>query len=167
MLEVGKVIGEGFCNRVHEVKYMGESYVAKRAIDEDADLPWEWEALQAINKINTLLPKCIDFLKHEDLEYLVIEQVYSIPIASTTQEERVLLLENFLVQLKELHAAGWSHGDIKRPRWVPEDETWDNILLTGSGIRLVDAGAASKGDKEQVDKDLLEFEEFSVWLMNQ
>lgn len=167
MLELGKMIGEGFCNRVHEVKYMGESYVAKRAIHEDADLPWEWEALQAINEINTLLPKGINFIEYEDLEYLILEQVYPIPISSTTQKERVLLLGNFLSQLRELHAAGWSHGDIKRPRWVPEDETWDNILLTSSGIRLVDAGAAAKGDKEQVNKDLLEFEEFSVWFMNQ
>ena len=58
------------------------------------------------------------------------------------QEHRQLQLEVFEDELRELHAAGFAHRDLRRPSEMPGFR-YDNIFLTNSGLRLIDVGISA------------------------
>lgn len=72
-------------------------------------------------------------------------------------------------ELKKLHEAGFVHRDIKRPSNLT-GLAFDNILLTNTGLRLIDVGISALRSKvgeklfekylETEAKELAEFREY-------
>jgi len=99
--------------------------------------------MRTANSINSLVVKLlrVDTIPEYSNELMVMERLYPLQYRAISVPERERMFEVFLTQLKELHAAGWAHGDIKRPEWT--SEWWDNIVLTKEGIRLIDTGSSA------------------------
>ena len=52
------------------------------------------------------------------------------------------MAEVFEDELKQLHSNGFVHRDLKRPSGL-EGQYFDNVLLTTSGLRLIDVGISA------------------------
>lgn len=124
----------------------------------------EAAAMKSANKINNLVVKLlrVDITSGYSKELLVMERLYPLQYRALSIPERVQMFETFVSQIQELHCNGWAHGDIKRPEWV--ESHWDNIVLTKSGIRLIDTGTAVTSDhfnfKDWCERDILNAMEF-------
>lgn len=103
---------------------------------------------------------------------LVIERIYPIDFRAYEVERRELWLSVFLDELQQLHKAGFVHRDIKRPSNLT-GLAFDNILLTETGLRLIDVGISAI--KEQVGDTIFnkyleiensELKEFSEYFLN-
>ena len=120
--------------------------------------------MKSANKVNSLVVKLlrVDITAEYSNELLVMERLYPLQYRAISVPEREKFFEVFLTQLKELHAAGWAHGDIKRPDWV--DSPWDNIILTQTGLRLIDTGTAVTSEhynfKDWGERDIANAMEF-------
>ena len=75
-------------------------------------------------------------------------------------------------EMTQLHRAGFVHRDIKRPSNLT-GLAFDNILLTESGLRLIDVGISALkeqvGDtifKKYLEIEKMELEEFSEYFLN-
>ncbi len=131
----------------------------------------EAEKMKFANGVNGLVAQFIRMDYNEDLqaEMLVMERIYPIDYRSYEIEIRELWLDVFEDELKKLHLAGFVHRDIKRPSNLT-GLAFDNILLTNSGLRLIDVGISALrsqvGDKlfdkylENEAKELAEFREY-------
>lgn len=147
-----------------QVVVINNKEVAK--IFELSESRGEANLMRQANSINNLVVKLIrvDITSSYSKELLVMERLFPLQYRAISVPEREKFFEVFLTQLKELHAAGWAHGDIKRPVWC--DSPWDNIILTKEGIRLIDTGTACTSEhynfKDWVQRDLdnaMEFKE--------
>ena len=124
----------------------------------------EANLMKQANFINSLLVKLlrVDITSGYSKELLVMERLYPLQYRAISVPERERFFEVFLSQLKELHLNGWAHGDIKRPTWC--DSPWDNIILTQTGIRLIDTGTAVSINhyhfKDWVERDIANAMEF-------
>jgi serine/threonine protein kinase len=96
------------------------------------------------NKINDLVVKFIrlDFNAEFNAELLIMERIKPIDYRAFEVEKRELWLDVFEDELRELHKAGFVHRDI-RTTFNIGGLTFDNILLTDEGIRLIDVGISA------------------------
>ncbi len=139
--------------------------------DTRSDLGSEAEKMKYANRINGLVCRFIRLDVDENIgaEMLVMERIYPIDYRAYEVEKRVLWFDVFSDELSQLHRAGFVHRDIKRPSGQG-GLVFDNVLLTESGLRLIDVGIAYL--KNQVgdtifqkavaieQQELLEFQEY-------
>lgn len=111
----------------------------------------------------------IDFNEEKQWEMLVMERLYPMDYRSVEFEKRELIFSVFEDELAALHRAGFAHRDLARPSDMP-GERYDNVLLTTSGLRLIDVGISALrhqvGDAlferftEQEMEELIRFKDF-------
>ena len=109
----------------------------------------ESELMKSANSINNLVCKYIrtEYSDDYSAEFLVMERLYPLQYRSLTLKEREDMFDTFLNQVKELHTNGFAHRDIKRPAHIASGErSWDNIVLTAEGLRLIDTGNSVTSD---------------------
>ena len=142
--------------------------------DTRSDIGSEAEKMKYANNINGLVVKFLRLDYNEELlaEMLVMERIYAIDYRTYEVEKRDLWYSAFEDELSELHKAGFVHRDIKRPSGIP-GLAFDNILLTATGIRLIDVGISALrhqvGDqlfKKYVETELAEMQAFREYFMN-
>ncbi len=142
--------------------------------DTRSDIGSEAEKMKFANGINDLVVKFIrlDFNEAEQWDILVMERIYPIDFRSYEVEKRALWLEVFEYELKQLHRTGFVHRDLSRPSNISGDK-FDNILLTPTGLRLIDVGISAL--KSQVGEllfnkfiqiEMQEFESFKAYFLN-
>lgn len=124
------------------------------AVRREADL------LNQANQVNNLLVKSFGIQISEDYQYelLTMERLYGLQYRFIDVEERVELFNALVKQVKELHKAGLTHWDIKRPSHVCDtpERYWDNIILTPQGLRLIDMGNAVTSEDPDFDDAVLD-----------
>lgn len=142
--------------------------------DTRSDIGSEAEKMKFANKINNLICKFvrIDFDEKNKWELLVMERIYPIDYRSYEIEKRELWLDVFEDELKQLHGGGFVHHDLRRASDIA-GERFDNILLTPTGLRLIDVGTsalkAQVGEKlftKYVEVELQELEIFKEFFLS-
>ena len=142
--------------------------------DTRSDIGSEAEKMKFANTVNNLVVKFIklDFDEAEQWDILVMERIYPIDFRSYEVEKRELWLVVFEDELKQLHTAGFVHRDLSRPSNISGDK-FDNILLTPTGLRLIDVGISAL--KSQVGEllfykfiqvEMQEFESFKQYFLS-
>ena len=124
---------------------LSETEVAKLYVgDTRSDMGSEAEKMKFANTINGLVVAFVRLDYKEELaaEMLVMERLYPIDYRAYEIEKRELWWEVFEDELTQLHKAGFAHRDIKRPSTL-EGFYFDNILLTETGLRLIDVGISA------------------------
>lgn len=142
--------------------------------DTRSDIGSEAEKMKFANQVNDLVVRFVRLDYNEELqaEMLVMERIRPIDYRAYEVERRELWFDVFADELRELHRAGFVHGDLKRPSDL-DGLAFDNILLTENGLRLIDVGIArlrhQVGDKI-FDKSLAienkELEQFRDYFLN-
>ena len=128
--------------------------VAKLFTDDTrSEIGSESQKMIFANSINDLVVKFIrlDFNDELNAETLVMERIYPIDYRSYEIEIRELWFEVFFDEICNLHKNGFVHRDIKRPSNLT-GLTFDNILLTETGLRLIDVGISAL--KSQVNENI-------------
>lgn len=153
---------------------ISETEVAKLFTDDTrSDIGSEAEKMKFANGINDLVAKFIglDFNTEFNAELLIMERIKPIDYRAFEVEKRELWLDVFEDELKELHKAGFVHRDIRRPSNIG-GLTFDNILLTEKGLRLIDVGISALrnqvGDTifdKFVEQELKELELFKEYFI--
>lgn len=142
--------------------------------DTRSEIGSEAEKMKFANGINNLVAKFIrlDFNDAIQAEMLVMERIYPLDFRSYEVEIRELWLDVFEEELKQLHKDGFAHRDLKRPSNIA-GLTFDNILLTKEGLRLIDVGISALrkqvGDTiftKYVDIENKETAEFRTYFLN-
>lgn len=154
---------------------LNENEVAKLFTDDTrSDIGSEAEKMKFANGINDLVVKFIRLEYNEELnsEMLVMERIYPIDFRSYEIEIRELWLDVFEDEIKQLHNAGFVHRDLKRPSNIG-GLAFDNILLTNTGLRLIDVGISALksqvGDKifeKYIEIENQEIKEFREYFLN-
>jgi serine/threonine protein kinase len=141
--------------------------------DTRSDIGSEAEKMQFANSINDLVVKFIRLEYNEDLqaEMLVMERLYPIDFRAYEVEKREIWIEVFEDELRTLHNAGFVHRDLKRPSNIG-GLAFDNILLTQTGLRLIDVGISAMRKQvgniifekyiEIENKEMVEFREYFI-----
>ncbi len=152
-------------------KFSGATPVPTSAVTTDRS---EAEKLKVVNGINDLLVRFIrlDYDDAHDWDMLIMERLYPLDFRSLEISKRELRLDVFEDELRQLHKAGFVHRDIKRPS-NQSGERYDNIFLTNSGLRLIDAGISALrsqvGDKlfgKYLEVEEREMAEFRTYFLN-
>ena len=109
--------------------------------DTRSDIGSEAEKMRFANAINHLVVQFhrLEYNAALAADMLVMERLYPLDFRAYEVEMRELWLDVFTDELRALHAAGFVHRDLQRPANLP-GERFDNILLTGQGLRLIDVG---------------------------
>lgn len=167
-----RLLSSGANNRVI---VLDESEVAKLFVDDTrSDIGSEAEKMRYANQINDLVVKFkrLDVNEEIGAEMLVMERIYPIDFRAHEVERRVLWLEVFMDEMAQLHKAGFVHRHIKRPSSLT-GLAFDNILLTNSGLRLIDVGISAIRDKvgdaifqKFLDVEISELKEFEEYFLN-
>ena len=112
--------------------------------DTRSDIGSEAEKMKYANQINALVVRFVrlDLDEARKWEMLVMERLYPLDFRTYEYEARVLQMDVFEEELKQLHEAGFAHRDIRRPS-SESGEVFDNIFLTAQGIRLIDVGISA------------------------
>lgn len=112
--------------------------------DTRSDIGSEAEKMKAANGINSLVVKFIrlDVNEELDADMLVMERLYPMDFRAYEQQRRLLWFDVFESEVKELHAKGFVHRDLRRPSDMP-GLRYDNIFLTSTGLRLIDVGISA------------------------
>jgi serine/threonine protein kinase len=124
---------------------LSETEVAKLyTSDTRSEIGSESEKMKFANTINDLVVKFIrlDFDEHLQAEMLVMERLMPIDFRGYEVEIRQLWCDVFERELTQLHRAGFVHRDLKRPSNIG-GLAFDNILLTHTGLRLIDVGISA------------------------
>jgi serine/threonine protein kinase len=124
---------------------INETEVGKLFIgDTRSEIGSEAEKMQYANTINNLVVKFLRLEFNESLqaEMLVMERIYPLDFRAYEVEKRELWLDVFEDDLQKLHRAGFVHRDLKRPSNIG-GLAFDNILLTQTGLRLIDVGISA------------------------
>ena len=152
-----------------------DTVVAKLFVgDTRSEIGSEAEKMQYANTINNLVVKFIrlDFNEDINAEMLVMERIQPIDFRAYEVEIRELWLDVFEDELEALHKAGFVHRDLKRPSNIG-GLAFDNILLTQSGLRLIDVGISALQSQvgntifgKYVENENKEIAEFRAYFMN-
>ncbi|MCX6353257.1 MAG: hypothetical protein NTX03_15575 [Bacteroidetes bacterium] len=112
--------------------------------DTRSDMGSEAEKMKFANDVNQLIPKFINMEFNEALnaEMLIMERIKPIDFRAYEVELRELWIDVFEDELNQLHNAGFVHRDLKRPSDIG-GLAFDNILLTETGLRLIDVGISA------------------------
>jgi serine/threonine protein kinase len=123
--------------------------------DTRSEIGSEALKMQFANSINGLVAKFVRLEYNEAIqaEMLVMERIYPIDFRSYEIEIRELWCDVFDEDLKELHLAGFVHRDLKQPSNIG-GLAFDNVLLTSTGLRLIDVGISAL--KEQVGEKIFQ-----------
>ena len=135
---------------------LSDNEVAKLFTDDTrSDIGSEAEKMKFANSVNDLVVKFIRLDFQEDLqaEMLVMERIKPMDFRAYEVEIRELWFDVFISELRELHKAGFVHRDLKRPSNIG-GLAFDNILLTDTGLRLIDVGISAL--KTQVGEKIFE-----------
>ena len=113
-------------------------------VDTRSDIGSEAEKLRYANTVNSLIVGFIRLDVNEELnaDMLVMERLYPMDFRAYEQERRLRWLDVFEDELSALHKAGFVHRYLRRP----SDRVglaYDNILLTQTGLRLIDVGISA------------------------
>lgn len=151
---------------------LSETEVGKLFVgDTRSEIGSEAEKMRFANGINELVVRFIrlDFQEELQAEMLVMERLHPLDYRSNEVEIRELWLDVFEDDLQKLHRAGFVHRDLKHPSTIG-GLAFDNILLTPTGLRLIDVGISALqsqvGDKifgkyvENENKEIAEFREY-------
>ena len=141
--------------------------------DTRSELGSEAGKLRFANGVNGLVATFIRLEYNEAIqaEMLVMERIYPLDFRAYEVEIRELQLEVFEDELRQLHRAGFVHRDLRRPSNIG-GLSFDNILLTQTGLRLIDVGISAL--REQVGEkifhkyvaiELAEMAEFRTWFL--
>ncbi len=142
--------------------------------DTRSDIGSEAEKMKFANQINDLVVKFIrlEYNRENNWEMLVMERIYPIDFRSIEVEKREVIFSVFEDELYQLHKNGFVHRDICRPSNI-SGEKFDNIMLTQSGIRLIDVGISALekqvGDKifeKYTEHELKEVQVFKQYFLN-
>ena len=142
--------------------------------DTRSDLGSEAEKMKFANQINDLVVKFIrlDFHQSLNAEMLVMERIKPLDYRAYECEIREMWFEVFEDELNQLHKAGFVHRDLKRQSNI-SGLAFDNILLTETGLRLIDVGISALKTQvgEQIFEKYLEIErkeiaEFKEYFLN-
>ena len=154
---------------------LSETEVGKLFVgDTRSEIGSEAEKMRFANGINELVVRFIrlDFQEELQAEMLVMERLHPLDYRSNEVEIRELWLDVFEDELQKLHRAGFVHRDLKRPSNIG-GLTFDNILLTPAGLRLIDVGISALqsqvGDKifgKYVEIETKEIAEFREYFLN-
>ena len=135
---------------------LSETEVAKIFTgDTRSDIGSEGEKMRAANAINGLVARFVrlDYDDALQADMLVMERLFPMDFRAWEWERRELLLDVFEDELTQLHEAGFVHRDLRRPSGIG-GQYFDNILLTGQGLRLIDVGISAL--RSQVGDKLFE-----------
>ncbi len=159
----------------NKVIVLSDTEVAKLFIaDTRSDIGSEAEKMKYANTINGLVAKFIrmDFDEILQAEMLVMERIYPIDFRAYEVEKRELWIEVFEDELKQLHKNGFVHRDLKRPSGL-DGLSFDNVLLTNTGLRLIDVGISALKNKvnnilfaKYIETELLEMKVFREYFLN-
>jgi serine/threonine protein kinase len=151
---------------------LSDTEVAKLFVgDTRSDIGSEAEKMKFANGVNGLVVKFVrlDYNEELDAEMLVMERLKPMDFRAYEAHIRALWVDVFEDELTQLHQAGFVHRDIKRPSGIG-GLAFDNILLTDTGLRLIDVGISALreqvGDKifekylETERKEMAEFREY-------
>ena len=142
--------------------------------DTRSDIGSEAEKMKFANTINGLVSQFIrlDFDENIGGEMLVMERIYAIDFRAYEVEKRELWCDVFEDELSQLHKAGFVHRDIRRPSGL-NGLHFDNVLLTNSGLRLIDVGISAlrtqvneKIFEKYVETELEEMQQFRQYLLD-
>ena len=138
--------------------------------DTRSDIGSEALKMRFANGVNGLVVKYVRLDLNEDLDAdeLVMERLYPMDFRAYEVERRELWFDLFESELRELHAAGFVHRDLRRPSEMP-GYAYDNIFLTSRGLRLIDVGISALLEQvgaqlfaRFVERELEELELFRV-----
>lgn len=124
---------------------LSETEVAKLFLEDTrSDIGSEAEKMKFANSVNELIVRFVrlDFDETLQAEMLVMERIYAVDYRAYEIEKRELWWEVFEQELRQLHAAGFVHRDIRRPSGL-DGLYYDNVLLTDRGLRLIDVGISA------------------------
>ena len=109
--------------------------------DTRSDIGSEAEKMRFANGVNTLVVKFLRLEANPEAgaDMLVMERVYPLDFRAYEVERRELWLSVLADELAQLHRAGFVHCHLRRPSNIG-GERFDNILLTETGLRLIDVG---------------------------
>ncbi len=114
----------------------------------------------------------LDYNESLQAEMLIMERIKPFDFRSFEVEVRELWLDVFEDKLRQLHKTGFVHRDLRRPFDIG-GLTFDNILLTEKGLRLIDLGISvlkSKvGDaifEKYIEIELQEMKVFREYFLN-
>ena len=148
---------------------VGKLYVG----DTRSELGSEAEKMRFANSVNGLVAKFIrlDYNEAIQVEMLVMERIHPLDFRAYEVEVRELQLDVFEDELRQLHRAGFVHRDLRRPSDIG-GLAFDNILLTRTGLRLIDVGISALRDQvgDNIFSKYLEIEkkemaEFRNWFL--
>jgi serine/threonine protein kinase len=129
---------------------LSETEVAKLFMDDTrSDIGSEAEKMKYANQVNDLIVKFVRLDYHEEFqaEMLVMERLKPIDFRAYEVGTRELWFDVFEDELTQLHQNGFVHRDLRRPSGIG-GLYYDNILLTETGLRLIDVGISAL--REQV-----------------
>ena len=141
--------------------------------DTRSELGSEAEKLRFANGVNGLVAKFIRLEYNEAIqaEMLVMERIYPLDFRAYEVEIRELQLEVFENELRQLHRADFVHRDLRRPSNIG-GLSFDNILLTQTGLRLIDVGISALREQvgamifhKYVEIENGEMAEFRTWFL--
>ena len=154
---------------------LSNTEVAKLFLEDTrSDIGSEAEKMKFANEINGLVVKFVRLDFHDELqaEMLVMERLKPMDFRAYEVEIRELWLDVFEDELRQLHQAGFVHRDLKRPSGIG-GLYYDNILLTDTGLRLIDVGISALkekvGDKifpKYIETEQLEMDAFREYFLN-
>jgi serine/threonine protein kinase len=154
---------------------LSETEVAKLFTDDTrSDIGSESEKMKFANNINGLMVKFIRLDYNESLsaEMLVMERLKPLDYRAYEVEIRELWWSVFEDELTALHKSGFVHRDLKRPSNIG-GLTFDNILFTEQGLRLIDVGISALRSQVNdkifeiyLENEKKEMEEFKEYFLN-
>jgi serine/threonine protein kinase len=129
--------------------------------------------MQFANNINNLVVKFIRVDIEGANQVLVMERLTILEPRTLEKEVRDTMYSVFTDELKQLHKAGFCHRDIRRPSGFG-GRYFDNVIVTESGIRLIDVGISALKElagevlfNKYVEAEMKEIEEYYEYLMGQ
>lgn len=159
----------------NKVIALSETEVAKLYLEDTrSDIGSEAEKMKFANTVNDLVCHFIklDFNESLNSDMLVMERIYPIDYRADEIEKRESWADVFFDELKQLHEAGFVLRHVKRPSDIG-GYAFDNVLLTTTGIRLIDvcisalrSQVGSRLFDKYVEIEIREMEKFKTYFLS-